>query len=129
MNEQQTLKKLADLFHVAPSALRYWDNEGLIRFERSADNNYRMPTWKTMLDICDVILNRSLSIPVKSIRELPKMSADQQLKLFADSEAKLLKQIKEIEETLNAIQHKKALLENVKQLEAIKDFMLVEGAT
>ena len=48
MNEQQTLKKLADLFHVAPSALRYWDNEGLIRFERSTDNNYRMPTWKTM---------------------------------------------------------------------------------
>lgn len=126
MNEQQTLKKLADLFHVAPSALRYWDNEGLIRFERSTDNNYRMPTWKTMLDICDVILNRSLSIPVKSIRELPKMNADQQLKLLADSEAKLLNQIKEIEETLSAIQHKKALLENVKQLEVMKDFMLVE---
>ena len=45
MNNKLT-KKLADLFHVAPSALRYWDNEGLIRFERSTDNNYRMPHGK-----------------------------------------------------------------------------------
>lgn len=126
MNEQQTLKKLASLFHIAPSALRYWDKEGLIRFERSNENNYRYPTWKTMMDICDVLLNRSLSIPVKSIRELPKMSVQQQLHLLDESEDKLLNQIKEIQATLQSIHHKKALLEEADKLEMNEVITLTE---
>lgn len=126
MNEQQTLKKLASLFHIAPSALRYWDKEGLIRFERSEENNYRYPTWKTMLDICDVLLNRSLSIPVKSMRELPKMSVGQQLQLLDDSEEKLLNQIKEIQTMIESIHHKKALLEEAIKFDAYKEIVLIE---
>lgn len=126
MNEQQTLKKLAALFHIAPSALRYWDKEGLIRFERSEENNYRYPTWKTMLDICDVLLNRSLSIPVKSIRELPTMNVYQQLQLLDDSEEKLLTQIKEIQTMIESIHHKKALLEETIQFEENKEITLIE---
>lgn len=126
MNEQQTLKKLASLFHIAPSALRYWDKEGLIRFERSEENNYRYPTWKTMLDICDVLLNRSLSIPVKTIRELPKMSVKEQKQMLNESEEKLLKQIKDIEATLVSINHKKRLLEEADILESANDIVLVD---
>lgn len=127
MNEQQTLKKLASLFHIAPSALRYWDKEGLIRFERSEENNYRYPTWKTMLDICDVLLNRSLSIPVKSMRELPKMDVHQQLQLLDTSEEKLLNQIKEIQAMIESIHHKKALLEETLALDAIKNITLTKA--
>lgn len=126
MNEQQTLKKLASLFHIAPSALRYWDKEGLIRFERSEENNYRYPTWKTMLDICDVLLGRSLSIPVKTIRELPKMTVKEQKQMLNESEEKLLNQIKEIQATLVSIDHKKKLLEKAEVLESENDVVLVD---
>ena len=43
MKQINRIKEVSELFHIPSSALRYWDDEGLVRFERTADNNYRRP--------------------------------------------------------------------------------------
>ena len=76
MKHISRIKEVSELFHLPASALRYWDDEGLIRFERSKDNHYRCPTSQTMLDICDVIFYRSLSLSIKEIKSIPGMCVD-----------------------------------------------------
>ncbi len=56
MKEQKMVSQIASLLGVPASTLRYWDTEGLVRFERSDENQYRVPTVDTILDICDVML-------------------------------------------------------------------------
>ena len=48
MKQINRIKEVSELFHIPSSALRYWDDEGLVRFERTADNNYRRPTSQTI---------------------------------------------------------------------------------
>ena len=76
LETHQPYKGSVRLFHLPASALRYWDDEGLIRFERSKDNHYRCPTSQTMLDICDVIFYRSLSLSIKEIKSIPGMCVE-----------------------------------------------------
>ncbi len=124
MDDQQTIRQLAELFRIAPSALRYWDQEGLIRFER-AENNYRMATWKTMMDICDVALHRKLSIPLKTIRQLPTMNEQQLNQMLDESEERLHRQIEEIKQTIELIHDKRTLLKEFNEMK-YKVFQIVE---
>lgn len=128
MNEQKTLTKLANMFHIAPSALRYWDKEGLIRFERFTENNYRFPTMQSMLDICDVILNRSLSIPIKAMKKVPEMNAKQLEELLLQNEAKLLQQKEEIQRTIKRIHRKQRMLKRFHYLQQQHTFIVEQRA-
>ena len=47
MKKDDCIAAVARLFGVAPSALRYWDRIGLVRFERDEQNNYRRPCVQT----------------------------------------------------------------------------------
>lgn len=126
MNEQKTLTKLAELFHIAPSALRYWDNEGLIRFERSDENNYRYPSIQTMLDICEVLLNRSLSIPLREMRKIPQMNAKEYEQMLDQNEKKLKEQAREIQLAVKRIHIKQQRLNQLNQLRRQNCFVVEE---
>ena len=126
MNEQKTLTKLAELFHIAPSALRYWDNEGLIRFERSDENHYRYPSVQTMLDICEVLLNRSLSIPLRKMRKIPQMNAEEYQQLLDQNEKKLEEQAREIQLAVKRIHIKQQRLKQLSELRRQSCFVVEE---
>lgn len=126
LNEQKTLTKLADLFHIAPSALRYWDNIGLIRFERSDENNYRYPSIQTMLDICEVLLNRSLSIPLKEMQKIPQMNAGEYERLLIQNEKKLEEQAEMIQRAIKRIQGKQRQLKRFYELRSQDGFVVEE---
>lgn len=117
MSQKDTITYLADLFHISPSALRYWDNEGLIRFERSPENNYRKPSINTMLDICDVLLFRGLSLPLKQVREIPSMNREQLRFALKQNETRLKQQIEELTISIERMEQKYRMLDRVEDLE------------
>ncbi len=51
MQKKNNVSSVADIFGLNASALRFWEKEGLIRFERDAENNYRLPTLSAVEDI------------------------------------------------------------------------------
>ncbi|NLB89682.1 MAG: MerR family transcriptional regulator, partial [Clostridiales bacterium] len=62
---ESNIGEVAKILGVAPSKLRYWDTKGLIRLERNQENNYRTFSFQTIMDICDVIFYRDLSISIE----------------------------------------------------------------
>lgn len=118
MEEYGHITNVAKLFHIAPSALRYWDEAGLVRFERGADNNYRIPTVQTFLDICDVLLYRRLSIPVKDIRALPEMDLEAMRAMLIKNEQSLNQKIEELRGAVRQIRAKQKTIERLELLHA-----------
>lgn len=117
MKKDDCIAAVARLFGVAPSALRYWDRIGLVRFERDEQNNYRRPCIQTMLDISNVLLFRRLSIPLRDIRSLPDMDAGHLDTLLVENEQKLSAQIDELE---NAIEHIRAMRSAIARLDRLR---------
>lgn len=115
MKQSGTIKEVAELFHIAPSALRYWDEMGLIRFERG-ENGYRLPVFQTLMDVSDVLFYRSLSLPVKDIGRLPAMGTAELGDLLRENEGKLLRQLAELEASLERLRAREATLERLETL-------------
>lgn len=55
MQKKNNVSSVADIFGLNASALRFWEKEGLIRFERDAENNYRLPTLSAVEDIWEIV--------------------------------------------------------------------------
>ena len=49
----------------SPSALRYWEKQGLLHFPREEENGYRIPDLHMMIEISEVLFYRSLSLPLE----------------------------------------------------------------
>lgn len=110
------IAKIAKMFHISPSALRYWDKEGLIRFQRCEENNYRTPSLQTIMDIGDVLLFRSLSVPIKDIRQVPQMNNKQLHELLEKNEQALYQQMEQLQHTLEKTKDRKAMIARVETL-------------
>ena len=67
-SERRHISETAEAMGVAPSALRFWESEGLISFERTRENNYREPSAQNLLQLFDIVLYRSLDIPIAQIK-------------------------------------------------------------
>lgn len=116
MEEIDSITALARLFRTSASALRYWDQEGLIRFERNRDNHYRVPTMQTVMTLGEVLLYRSCSIPVKEIRAMPKMDAQALGNTLDRNEARLTARMEELQEALSQLRSKRELVRTLEEL-------------
>lgn len=118
MSQKDTIHQVAELFHVSPSALRYWDQEGLVRFERSPDNGYRVPSFQTMLDICDVLFARQLHLPLKQVRQLPDMELEEMERALSENERRIREQIAQQQRALSNLHQRQRMLEKVRDLKS-----------
>ena len=116
MEEIDSITALARLFRTSSSALRYWDKEGLIRFERNRDNHYRVPTMQTLVTLGEVMLYRSCSIPVKEIRAMPGMDAEELGDTLDRNEARLTAQMEALSEALSQLRSKRELVRTLEEL-------------
>ncbi len=119
MNRKNNISQVADLFHIAPSSLRYWDEKGLLRFERNEDNQYRVPSFQTLMDLCDVLLYRSLSLPLKKIGELPEMSLEELSTTLKESQEQLELRIRQWSDSLPKIRSKLEMIHRLEELRAL----------
>lgn len=115
MKENNPMKKIAEVFHIAPSALRYWDSEELIRFERN-ENQYRYPTIQTMMDISDVMLFRSLAVPVRVIRRVPAMNTEELGAMLDERRENLENEIERMKGIVERIRLKRRMIRALEEL-------------
>lgn len=53
---------------VAPSTLRYWESEGLVRTERNPENDYRQYSLHSLIDASEIAFYRKLGVSVKELK-------------------------------------------------------------
>lgn len=70
------IKDAARYLDVAPSTLRYWESEGLIRTERNPENDYRQYSLHSLIDASEIAFYRKLGVPVKELKEYNDLTVD-----------------------------------------------------
>lgn len=116
MAKEKNMAELADLFHVSASALRYWEQEGLIRFGRTPHNRYRQPSAQTMWDLCEVLFYRNLSVPIADMKRMPSMRVEQMQQMLDEHEQSLRRRIAEMEGTIARIRGKQEAIARIDEL-------------
>lgn len=123
MKRKNYIKEISDVFQIPPSSLRYWENESLIKFPRNEKNNYRFLSFQTMIDICDIIFYRDLSIPLKEIKLIPCMDIDELDSTLNKNKERLGKEFYKIKKTIEKIESKEIIIEKVKYLKSSHSYI------
>ena len=89
MQNKDYVSSVADMFGVRASALRFWEKQGLIRFERNEENNYRTPTLSTIEDIWEILFLKSIALSSEQIRRILSADADDIRDILTANEKKL----------------------------------------
>ena len=61
------IKDAARYLGVAPSTLRYWEREGLVRAGRNRGNDYRQYALHDLIDASEIAFYRRLGVPVREL--------------------------------------------------------------
>ena len=70
MKQKWMIGELAKMFDVSADTLRYYEAEGLLRSHRNEANGYRQYSYDDLFVLMDILLFRSLGLPVKEIQPL-----------------------------------------------------------
>lgn len=110
--------EISDLFKIPASTLRYWENQSLLEFARDKKNNYRFPSFRTLLSIWDIVFYRELSIPLKEIKLIPSMNIDDLEHTLAKNKEKLINELHNLEKTIKNIESKENNIEKIRYLKS-----------
>lgn len=125
-----TVGETAKILNISPSALRYYDKEGLLPFVERSNGGIRMFKEEDFnwLFIIDCLKKSGLTI--KEIKKYIDMTLkgdetiDERLKMFQKQREKVIKQMRELEKTLDALEYKCWFYEAAKEkgsVEAVKN--------
>ena len=68
------IKDAARCLGVAPSTLRYWESQGLVRAARNRQNDYRQYALHNLLEASEIAFYRQLGVPVRDLAGYRAMS-------------------------------------------------------
>ncbi|WP_052131420.1 helix-turn-helix domain-containing protein [Planococcus sp. CAU13] len=117
MEKTITITEVSKALGIPASTLRYWDKQGVLRFERNNENNYRQFSFQTMVDICDIIFYRELEVPLYTIKKREEMTAENLLNLFSETKDHLERSIDHLQKVVDRITARENIL---KQLDSLK---------
>ena len=116
--ERRHISETAEAMGVAPSALRFWESEGLISFERTRENNYREPSAQNLLQLFDIVLYRSLDIPIAQIKACFGADRHELKDIFERNGEAVAQKIAALTETGKRIEERKVALVKTFETEA-----------
>lgn len=111
------LKDVAKILDVPASTLRYWDKQGLVNFERNWQNDYRLVSLDTLLNLLDVLDYREMDIPIERIKQTSQMNLAELQHLLNESEANLQENIAKMQQTVAKIRQRQQALDRIHTLE------------
>lgn len=111
-----TLHNVTKILNVPASTLRYWDKQGLVRFERHWQNDYRQISAETLLRLLDVIALREMNVPIEQIKQSEQMSDAERLALFARTKNELTDEIRRLRQTIAKLDYRTQTLTRLMQL-------------
>ena len=91
------IKDAARYLGVAPSALRYWEREGLVTAERNRANDYRRYSVHDLIDAGEIVFYRKLGVPVKELHGYRSLSLAALDEALADTQSDIERRIAELE--------------------------------
>lgn len=124
MKNMTTISDVSKALGVPTSTLRYWDKQGLLRFDRNDKNNYREFSFETMVDICDIILFRELEIPLDILKKREEMTSDSLSVLFSETKQELESTIKQLKMVIKRISLREEKLATLQLLKKMKPTIL-----
>ncbi|MDE6123886.1 MAG: MerR family transcriptional regulator [Eubacterium sp.] len=116
-----TVGEIAKMMNVPASTLRYYDKEGLLPFVERSNGGIRMfkESDYEFLQIINCLKKTGMSLSeIKTFIDLVMQgddSIDERLQLFLNQREKVLKQMEELQETLNVINYKVWYYETAKK--------------
>lgn len=99
----KNIKDIAKLFNVPKSALRYWEKKGLISLERNKENDYRVYSKKSISEIQDLLMYRSLGLSLKDICRINEASVDSNIEIIIKRRGVLELEMQRLEDTMNKL--------------------------
>jgi len=99
------INEVAEKFGIAPSRIRHYENEQLIKCKRDPENNYRYFDDEDMLKIASVLMYRSLGLTLKDISAI--------LDNEKSIEKHLYKQVKLISEEIQSLMRAREKVYNI----------------
>lgn len=120
-----TVGEAAKILNITPSALRYYDKEGLLPFVERSDGGMRVFREEDFnwLFIIDCLKKSGLSI--KEIKRYMDMTLlgdetiDQRLEMFTLQREKVIRQMQELQNTLDTIEYKCWFYQTAKELGSV----------
>lgn len=103
MDEFMSIGEVARVLGVPTSKLRYWEREGLLRFDRDEENNYRRFSFTTLNDVADVMFAREVGMPIKDLQDLHQKSAREYVETLDDLEEAAMEEIGRLRRTIRTI--------------------------
>lgn len=103
------IKEAAHHLGVAPSTLRYWEQEGLIRGARNPTNDYRRYALHDLIDIGEIAFYRRLGVPVKELRNYRTISLDQLNATLDRTQQEVEQRSAELKDTQAFLERQRAL--------------------
>lgn len=109
---EYTIKEAAEIMNVTTTTLRYYDKQGLLPFMERKESGYRIFSENdiAMLKVIECLKKSGMSI--KEIKEFSKWiqmgdaSLNERYNMFLERKKVVEKEIKDLQETLDFINHK-----------------------
>lgn len=85
-----SIGEIAKILNIPSSTLRFWEEQGLFRVSKCA-NNYRSYTTTDLIRIADIVFYRNLGIPIRDVNGFITVPLDQ----YGDSLEEVQRQLEE----------------------------------
>lgn len=116
-----TVGEAAKVLNVAPSAIRYYDKEGLLPFVERSGGGIRVFKEKDFDWLLIIECLKKSGLPIKDIKRFIDMALkgdetiDERLELFQNQRKKVIKQMEELQQTLDTLNYKCWYYETAKE--------------
>ena len=107
-----TIKEAAEIMNVTPTTLRYYDKQGLLPFMERRESGYRIFSENDILMLRVIECLKKSGMPIKDIRQFTEWvlqgdaSLQERYHMFLERKQAVEKQMAELQETLDFINHK-----------------------
>lgn len=107
-----TIKEAAKIMNVTPTTLRYYDKQGLLPFMERRESGYRIFSENDILMLRVIECLKKSGMPIKDIRQFTEWvlqgdaSLQERYHMFLERKQAIEKQMAELQETLDFINHK-----------------------
>lgn len=124
---QYTIGEMAKMLNIAPSALRYYEKEGLLPFVKRTDRGTRVFQEKDYEWLRIIHCLKKTGMQIKDIRSFIDLTAQgdatigERLELFLKQRRKVEAQIAELKETLETLDYKCWFYETARKAGSLQD--------
>lgn len=116
-----TIKELSNMFHVRASALRYYEEIGLLTNVKRTEQNQRLYTEEHIARLNAVSCFKNTGLPISKMQDFFRYEAkleeniDNIIELVTEQEKNLKEQMKKMQEELAHIEHKVRYYNGIKK--------------